>query len=699
MADEVNYLRYRNIVLETELRMVKDQLAQAQSGTQYLLHCLSTQSQYVTHDHNLASTLAAIPTFSGIERHSAGQPQNLSSAQASFDPGSSLFPHFRPHPRNQDRDESEQDLLTFNDRGASSAEARAAGELTSASGSNSTLIDSEVVTPLTAFDLDNEDQLIALEVHSGNSYLTEDTVGKSGCFPTDLRPAASANYGETPLENSRANTAEQQHSDHCNVGGWVACQPPKPSEPVLIFDRPFAHHEHNRLMGAAVFIESMTGEERATHWRVLEKDSNRHTAADWKQYYDYVVRPAFLAKYGPQDSGEEGQTKDKMIEREPDKEHELERILDTYGTGGLKASRWAFTARQSESDMSRADEGANQRPNSPSAGGVGDDTHPLGLMVQRIDSPTITPGSQSDTTQSGEMMEASHANSVKSSAPMSTQQTSTVVEPVHVHGSRGIVGEGLPEFTFDPFKQRPGPRPSNPTICRSFGNASHVLYKFNCKDENLFRTMLISNIPANITLTDILSAVRGGKIVSTRFFETVGMRTNPPIQTNAATIEFLGSNAAKACVDFVKANPIRFWSTTEDAPVQAKVEMLRMAPTRPLDPQLLADFREGLTRVLFIIDTDARWTAEQIVSEFVRGEVTRPLKAGRDEDGILFFEFGDAKSAGEAWRVVDRCYWFFGGAQKGFFPDPCAGSLEEVRGVGVVGKTEDGVLGKDEGQA
>ena len=42
--EDVSHLQYRNIQLETELRLVKEQLAQAQSGTQYLVNCFSNQS-------------------------------------------------------------------------------------------------------------------------------------------------------------------------------------------------------------------------------------------------------------------------------------------------------------------------------------------------------------------------------------------------------------------------------------------------------------------------------------------------------------------------------------------------------------------------------------------------------------------------------------------------------------------------------
>lgn len=42
-VDDINYLLRRNIELETELRLIKEQLTEARSGTQYLINCLSSQ--------------------------------------------------------------------------------------------------------------------------------------------------------------------------------------------------------------------------------------------------------------------------------------------------------------------------------------------------------------------------------------------------------------------------------------------------------------------------------------------------------------------------------------------------------------------------------------------------------------------------------------------------------------------------------
>ena len=64
-----------------------------------------------------------------------------------------------------------------------------------------------------------------------------------------------------------------------------------------------------------------------------------------------------------------------------------------------------------------------------------------------------------------------------------------------------------------------------------------------------------------------------------------------------------------------------------------------------------------------------------------------PVTAGRDDDGILVFEFADVRDSAQAWNVVDQDHWYFHGASKGFLPDPCARALETIKDDGLVGKT------------
>lgn len=51
-------------------------------------------------------------------------------------------------------------------------------------------------------------------------------------------------------------------------------------------------------MGSAMFIEEMNEEEQMQHWKEFQFRNRNHSAPEWKTYYDSVIRPAFLLKYG-----------------------------------------------------------------------------------------------------------------------------------------------------------------------------------------------------------------------------------------------------------------------------------------------------------------------------------------------------------------------------------------------------------------
>lgn len=59
--DTINYLQRRNTELETELRLIKEQLAEARSGTQYLINCLSGQYAPLTVRENNTYTITNNP--------------------------------------------------------------------------------------------------------------------------------------------------------------------------------------------------------------------------------------------------------------------------------------------------------------------------------------------------------------------------------------------------------------------------------------------------------------------------------------------------------------------------------------------------------------------------------------------------------------------------------------------------------------
>lgn len=60
--------------------------------------------------------------------------------------------------------------------------------------------------------------------------------------------------------------------------------------------RSFRDHEHNRLAGAAAWIEDYSEEEYADYWVEYAAEHRDHSAGEWRQYYESKVRPAYVKK-------------------------------------------------------------------------------------------------------------------------------------------------------------------------------------------------------------------------------------------------------------------------------------------------------------------------------------------------------------------------------------------------------------------
>ena len=68
--------------------------------------------------------------------------------------------------------------------------------------------------------------------------------------------------------------------------------------------RRFQDHEHNRLAGAAGWIEDYSEEEYEQYWVEYASEHSDHSAREWREYYENNVRPGYLAKMAARDKQE-----------------------------------------------------------------------------------------------------------------------------------------------------------------------------------------------------------------------------------------------------------------------------------------------------------------------------------------------------------------------------------------------------------
>jgi hypothetical protein len=103
-----------------------------------------------------------------------------------------------------------------------------------------------------------------------------------------------------------------------------------------------------------------------------------------------------------------------------------------------------------------------------------------------------------------------------------------------------------------PISRWPAPQPREHIRSPYAGNSYlsyEVMHLPASRDVGLRRTVLVSNIRIGMILADVFAELVSDRILEAKFAGTAGMKTIPPIMTNAAIVEFLDNEDAQAYVD------------------------------------------------------------------------------------------------------------------------------------------------------
>lgn len=723
--DDINYLRYRNVQLETELRFLREQLAQAHSGTQYVISCFTKAHEFnsttsVNRDdpkrHRLRDADAHSSQRLGITRDDvdyAHEREELGSRRlrsndihniprrhhsGGLHSATSAAQPFHP-----------KDLLTFENDNSSPTVTNLQSPLESfqsdahagpASVGNSlntsftsvTSIGSEVPRYIT----DSNVKPLGLGIYNSKSHHQSEVHP-----PWDLHrePNYILENRKAQSKDDRVGTALPYDTDAAVVSAptkqWCAIRSRPPSESEVVFDRMFFDEEHNRLMNSACFIEEMSGEEREQHWVKLGREKGRHSAKEWKLYYEKLIRPAYIAKTHKNEVIPSTTSANAIFDGTVmGKEDNTEKLAELH-------------AKSVDADSSKL-KMLETSPYDPSHEKDNSDVVPrdFSMANQIVETPVVPEHAGLEPlldsihkSPSHEVYQSSYLTNKESrgSRNVLEDQLLPVVTPQKVGGDTDIGTTSSPAFSdlkttiYTPNTNSTSNVASPPTFSQattplrrrspfsSFPTeTSQIFYSPDLQDSSHFRTTVISNIGSGITLAEVISNIHGGRIVRARFFETSGMKTVPAMSTNTVMIEFLSADDATAAFD-IRTQEVQ---NSQDASQLFDVAVLR-TPTRPLHPKLEFDMRSrGLTRVFYIVSEKQKWTPEAAMQEIMHGEgrQKRPLVAGELGEGMLFFEFADVRDAAMAWEVVDRDQWCFRGVKKGFLPDPCSGRDDQVEG-------------------
>ncbi|TAQ88119.1 hypothetical protein B7494_g3587 [Chlorociboria aeruginascens] len=197
-----------------------------------------------------------------------------------------------------------------------------------------------------------------------------------------------------------------------------------------------------------------------------------------------------------------------------------------------------------------------------------------------------------------------------------------------------------------------------------------VQYRPALEDSNLFRTVLISNLPKDIELRDVLARVRGGIVYSSILADTTSITGSM-----SALVIFVQEAHAEAYISYASDHPLHFGLSN----TQATVTLID-TPTRPTGPRIRRILELEQSRKLMIPSFPQYYSLSRLQNELACGNKYRAaslLELYIDEHQTLHLEFSSVSSASSAFGILSsREIYRYLGAH--FVPDPCAGALEEL---------------------
>lgn len=685
MSESFMSLLYRNAQLETELRLVKEELAQAQGSTQYLLRLLSDSSNSQP-AHNVHG--GAIPRLDTI------------------------IPVAR-----------KDSVTEISERPKESA----------------------AVAPLIGFE--EADSLLDLNAAEAAAGSTEPT-SQAHIHPRKLKPD-SIGLGISQPNSSQSSfamttTEEVTPSSHSNNPSFRQQQPgfkirqsdgtsvfvptPQMDNPLETPFRsmaspeplPFLGHEHRSLAGKAFVWVEMTAEELTEVIVRYAREHPRHTAEEYRSYFEDVIRPAYHEQERNRAQAREAQVEGEGVVKDID-----EPSTNSSHSGGDEGGAAEAPSPEGESSeqpietQTLVDEipavVENVTPEvkedvcSSELANVASSTSVYASEGQSSEAHLTQPGSRLDglTSSNGSRIEfdateerfvakkleaeasrnfAPEAELVPAAANVtpSTTVTSTPstadYQPPRLYNPAALGDAKILQAEFQnrvPSRgRRRMDRSSRPERHDSkasgypdvgdrsgFSNTSFITFPNEVSDlfataaeddEQPHRTVLITNIPPSTTLLDVLSTIQAGQIFSSIFLDTTGMRTKPPISTATAVVTFAHGRDA---LDFTKHSNEHPFS-------------VQLLPTvsRPIHPSI-----GHQTRILSISDPKNIWTPNEVVLRLIANGVPHPLKAesSTKTPGLLLFHFASMAEAQSAYHTISRDYTFFGNVEKGYCKDPC----------------------------
>lgn len=196
-----------------------------------------------------------------------------------------------------------------------------------------------------------------------------------------------------------------------------------------------------------------------------------------------------------------------------------------------------------------------------------------------------------------------------------------------------------------------------------------IRYRPDANARNVFRTVVIDNLPPRFALSTLLVQIKGGAVLDAKLLNTTGIHGR-----TSAMITFVHEQAAKALEDRAHSHPFHFNG------LQARVVLLP-SPTWPMAPALQTRIlHHGHTRCLQVHGFPRSSSSIITPGELERDlhHLCRPLTSSHGieaktlrADGVLELRFTAVLYAAMARRVLMREHRYRHCVCQ-HLPDPCA---------------------------
>ena len=186
---------------------------------------------------------------------------------------------------------------------------------------------------------------------------------------------------------------------------------------------------------------------------------------------------------------------------------------------------------------------------------------------------------------------------------------------------------------------------------------------------HVFRTVLITDLPADLTETEIFDHIAGGVLISLNLIPSLGQ------QGKTAIVQFFRDDCAEDFVSFRHDCPLTF----DDKPVAIN---LVQTPTWPIArPIIIAIERHGLTRCLAVYTFPRHVSNDKLKSSLCEvgyRDSHGLVRISEDEFGILHLEFKSIRAAVAAFTKLTT-YSLFTGCDVSYATDPCDRPVHTLR--------------------